>query len=125
MRKPNLLIVDDILINRMLLTDIATSIGCDCTTAKNGEEAIEEFSRNNFDMILMDIEMPVMNGIETTEAIRKTEKPKSQIPIIALTAHNPEDFFSEFSATGFTELITKPYLISKIQNLVTNYCKNL
>lgn len=125
MRKPNLLIVDDILINRMLLTDIATSIGCTCTTAKNGEEAIEEFNRNNFDMILMDIEMPVMNGIETTDAIRKSGNTKSQVPIIALTAHNPEDFFSEFSATGFTELITKPYLISKIQKLVTSYCKNL
>ncbi len=124
MNKPNLLIVDDIQINRMLLSDIATSIGCTYTAVKNGKEAIAEFNNNKFDLILMDIEMPVMNGIETTIAIRKSEGPKSQIPIIALTAHNPEDFFSEFSGTGFNELITKPYLISKIQKVVSNYCKN-
>lgn len=123
MNKPQLLIVDDILVNRMLLSDIATSIGCKCKAVKNGAEALEEVSNNHYDMILMDIEMPVMNGLETTEAIRKMDPSKSQIPIIALTAHNPDDFFTEFSATGFTELITKPYLISKIQRLVNTYCK--
>ena len=69
------------------------------------------------------IMMPVMNGLETTSAIRKIEGHKSQIPVIALTAHDPADFFSEFSACGFNELITKPYLITKIQKLVNDFCK--
>ena len=104
MSKPKVLIVDDILVNRMLLSDIATSIGCECTLAKNGKEAIDLIMENDFNMVIMDIEMPVMNGLETTSAIRKIEGRKSQIPVIALTAHDPADFFSEFSACGFNEL---------------------
>lgn len=117
------LIVDDILINRMLLADIATSIGCECTLAKNGKEAIDLIMANDFNMVLMDIEMPVMNGLETTAAIRKMEGRKSSTPVIALTAHDPADFFSEYSACGFNELITKPYLITKIQKLVDDFCR--
>ncbi|MBR5957610.1 MAG: response regulator [Salinivirgaceae bacterium] len=123
MSKPRVLIVDDILVNRMLLSDIATSIGCECTLAKNGKEAIDLIMGNDFNMVIMDIEMPVMNGLETTSAIRKIEGRKSQIPVIALTAHDPADFFSEFSACGFNELITKPYLITKIQKLVDDFCR--
>ena len=123
MSKPRILIVDDILVNRMLLSDIATSIGCECTLAKNGKEAIDLIMENDFNMVIMDIEMPVMNGLETTSAIRKIEGRKSQIPVIALTAHDPADFFSEFSACGFNELITKPYLITKIQKLVDDFCR--
>lgn len=123
MSKPNLLIVDDIQINRTLLADIATSIGCTYTAAKNGKEALLELEKNDFDLILMDIEMPVMNGIETTDAIRKLGNAKSQTPVVALTAHNPEDFFTEFANTGFNELVTKPYLINKIQKLVETYCR--
>lgn len=123
MSKPKVLIVDDILVNRMLLSDIATSIGCECTLAKNGKEAIDLIMGNDFNMVIMDIEMPVMNGLETTSAIRKIEGRKSQIPVIALTAHDPADFFSEFSACGFNELITKPYLITKIQKLVDDFCR--
>jgi len=123
MSKPKVLIVDDILVNRMLLSDIATSIGCECTLAKNGQEAYNKILEAEFDMVLMDIEMPVMNGLETTAAIRKIDGYKSRLPVIALTAHDPADFFSEFSECGFNELITKPYLITKIQKLVDDYCK--
>ena len=123
MNKPQLLIADDILVNRMLLSDIATSIGCECTLAKNGKEAYDKILETDFDMVLMDIEMPVMNGLETTMAIRKIDGPKSNMPVIALTAHDPADFFTEFSECGFNELITKPYLITKIQKLVDDFCK--
>jgi len=107
----------------MLLSDIATSIGCECALAKNGKEAYDKILETDFDMVLMDIEMPVMNGLETTMAIRKIEGSKSHIPVIALTAHDPADFFTEFSECGFNELITKPYLITKIQKLVDDFCK--
>ncbi len=124
MAKPRLLIVDDIFVNRILLTEIATEIGCDYKTAANGKEAIVELEASEFDMVLMDIEMPIMNGLETTRYIRqKLNSHKSSIPIIALTAHNPNDFFDEFNTAGFNELLTKPYLISKIQKVVENYCK--
>ena len=66
----DILIVDDIFINRMMLADILAGLGCRTIEAKNGEEALRLSQEQSFDMILMDLEMPVMNGIETTIAIR-------------------------------------------------------
>lgn len=124
MTKPVLLIVDDIFINRVLLGEIARGIGCDCKMAGNGKEAIGLLEQEHFDMILMDIEMPVMNGLETTRYIRGLDKKSlAAIPIVGLTAHNPNDFFEEFSIAGFDELLTKPYLISKVQEVVRRFCR--
>jgi len=124
MSKPQLLIVDDIYVNRVLLSEIASEIGCDYKLASNGKEAVKHLETDRFDMVLMDIEMPVMNGLETTKHIRQNMLyPVSKIPIIALTAHNPMDFFEEFSVVGFNELITKPYLIAKIKEVVDRFQK--
>lgn len=125
MTKPQLLIVDDIYVNRVLLSEIASEIGCNYKLASNGKEAVKHLETDVFDMVLMDIEMPVMNGLETTKYIRQEMKyPISKIPIIALTAHNPMDFFDEFSVVGFDELVTKPYLITKIKEIVNKF-KNI
>lgn len=122
MTKPQLLIVDDIYVNRILLSEIVSKIGCNYKLASNGREAVNLLEAEKFDMVLMDIEMPVMNGLETTLHIRKEMSfPISKIPIIALTAHNPMDFFDEFSVAGFDELITKPYLIGKIKDVVEKF----
>lgn len=124
MTATRLLIVDDIFVNRILLSEIASEIGCEFKLASNGKEAIQQLQSLHFDMILMDIEMPVMNGLETTKFIRNEfDKEKSKIPIVALTAHNPNDFFDEFNSAGFDELLTKPYLISKIQKVIQDFCK--
>jgi CheY-like chemotaxis protein len=69
----------------------------------------------------MDIEMPVMNGLETCVYIRKKmNSPKSVTSIVALTAHNPSLFFEDFSDAGFDELLTKPYSLDKIIELINN-----
>lgn len=126
MPKPLVLIVDDIFVNRILLSEITSDIGCDYKVANNGKEAIEKMQVHDFDMILMDIEMPVMNGLETTKYIRtEMEDRFKKIPIVALTAHNPNDFFEEFNSAGFDELLTKPYLMSKIQEMVDRFCKSM
>jgi len=114
-----ILIVDDIFSNRMLLNEIIREFGFDCIEATNGKDAIEILNNNNdISAILMDIEMPVMNGLETTKHIReKLNFPKNKIPIIALTAHNPEIFFQDFKDVGFDQLLTKPYSIEKIKDI--------
>lgn len=122
MNKPLLLIVDDIYVNRVLLAEIASEIGCEYKLASNGKEAIDKLKDHAFDMVLMDIEMPVMNGLETTKFIRtEFDSDKSNIPIIALTAHNPNDFFDEFNSAGFNKLLTKPYLLNKIQSVIEEF----
>ncbi|HER07863.1 MAG TPA: response regulator [Bacteroides sp.] len=119
MENLRILVVDDIYTNRFLLSELIRMTGNEAVLAENGERAIEILKNEQIHLIFMDIEMPVMNGIETTQYIRKEmESPLSTIPIIALTAHNPEIFFEDFSDVGFDELITKPYSIEKIKEKI-------
>ena len=115
MKKYNILVVDDVLINRVLIKELVVDFCNNIYEAKDGIEAIEILKSNKMDIILMDIEMPKMNGLETTKYIRNDmSSPVNNIPIIALTAHNPNDFFEDFSNVGFNDLLTKPYSLQKI-----------
>jgi len=121
-KKLKILIVDDIFANRLLLSEIIKTIGHHSIQAENGKEAIELLENDYFDLILMDIEMPVMNGLETTHYIRtKFPSPKNVTSIVALTAHNPSLFFEDFNDAGFDELLTKPYSIDKIIELINTH----
>ena len=111
-----ILVVDDIYTNRYLLSELIKLTGNEPIIAEYGEQAIEVLKSQEIHMVFMDIEMPVMNGIETTQYIRKEmDSPLNAIPIIALTAHNPDLFFNDYADIGFDELITKPYSIEKIR----------
>lgn len=118
-----ILIVDDIFVNRLLLKEIVKKFCIKCLEAQNGKEAIEILNREDLDVILMDIEMPVMNGLETTKYIReKILSPKKHIPIIALTAHNPATFFDDYKDVGFNQLLTKPYSRDILLNCLKVVC---
>lgn len=111
-----ILVVDDIYTNRYLLSELIKLTGNEAVIAENGEQAIEILENQEIHMVFMDIEMPVMNGVETTRYIRnEMSSPLNAIPIIALTAHNPDLFFDDYANIGFDELITKPYSIEKIR----------
>ena len=122
MAKLRILVVDDIYTNRYLLTELVKITGNEVVQVENGEEAIRVLEKEKIDLIFMDIEMPVMNGIETTIHIRnKMPFPTNALPIIALTAHNPELFFEDFKDVGFDELITKPYSVEKIKEKINSF----
>lgn len=111
-----ILVVDDIYTNRYLLSELIRLTGNEAVMAENGEEAIEILKSQKIHVVFMDIEMPVMNGVETTQYIRnELPSPLNAIPVIALTAHNPEIFFADYSEAGFDELVTKPYSVAKIK----------
>ena len=119
MKSLKVLVVDDIFANRLLLSEIIKDLDCECVEASNGKEAVDELENSDFDIVLLDIEMPIMNGIETVKYIRnKLDAPKNQIPVIALTAHNPSLFFDDYNDVGFTDLLTKPYSIDKITSVI-------
>jgi CheY-like chemotaxis protein len=113
------LIVDDIYTNRLLLAEVLRSLDIEFDQVENGREAIDAFEKVHYDLILMDIEMPVMNGLETTKYIREEmPDPKNRVMIVALTAHNPQLFFDDFEDVGFDKLLTKPYSLDKISALL-------
>jgi CheY-like chemotaxis protein len=120
-KKFNFLIVDDIIMNRLLLKEITEEFANSVKEAENGKKAIEILENNEIDVILMDIEMPVMNGVETARYIRKQlTHPKNKTVVIALTAHNPDDFFDDYNNAGFDELLTKPYSFEKIIGILSS-----
>ncbi|SDW73999.1 ATP-binding protein [Flavobacterium degerlachei] len=110
------LVVEDMTLNQLLLKIILLDFGYDIDVADNGKIAIEKFQNNSYDIILMDLQMPEMNGFEATSYIR--EVLESKIPIIALTADVTTADVAKCKAVGMNDYISKPIdeklLLSKI-----------
>ncbi|HEY1046154.1 MAG TPA: ATP-binding protein [Bacteroidia bacterium] len=102
------LIAEDVEINRFLIQHLLESSGCTVESAGNGKEALEMMSTNQFNCVLMDIQMPVMDGIEALKLIRQNNQ-FDGIPIIALTAHALIGDNSNFLKMGFDWCLTKPF----------------
>ena len=114
------LVAEDIVLNQLLIKIILSDFRFEYEIVGDGKVAIEKLQTNSYDIILMDLHMPVMNGFETTEYIRKTLK--SQIPIIALTADVTTADISKCKEFGMDDYISKPInenlLYSKMVGLV-------
>jgi signal transduction histidine kinase/CheY-like chemotaxis protein len=114
------LVVEDMILNQLLMRTILDEFGFERDIASNGKIAIEKLGEKNYDIILMDLQMPEMNGFEATHYIRNTLK--SNIPIIALTADVTTVDLAKCKAVGMNDYLAKPIderlLHSKIVNLV-------
>ncbi|AVR44045.1 hybrid sensor histidine kinase/response regulator [Christiangramia fulva] len=106
MENKRILVVEDNKINQMITRKILEKNKVICDVADNGSIAVEKVKNNDFDLILMDIHMPGISGIEATIQIRKFD---SEIPIIALTAVTLDESLDEFYLNGFNDIIPKPY----------------
>lgn len=105
-RNANVLVVEDIALNQLLMRTLLDDFGFECDIAANGKIAIEKMQTKAYDIILMDLQMPEMNGFETSEYIRK--ELNSQIPIIALTADVTTADLSRCKLVGMNDYISKP-----------------
>lgn len=117
------LVVEDNEMNQLVATNILKLWGCTYKVASNGKQAIELYEKEDFDIILMDLSMPIMNGFETSEAIRLDFPfPKKDIPILAFTASAMIESKDRVYSSGMNDYISKPVkpveLQKKIYNLV-------
>jgi PAS domain S-box-containing protein len=114
------LVVEDIPLNQLLMKTLLDDFGFERDIAENGKIAVEKMQKNSYDVILMDLQMPEMNGFEATEYIRKTMN--SKIPIIALTADVTTVDLAKCKSVGMNDYIAKPVderlLYSKIVGIV-------
>jgi len=118
MKDKYILIVEDNKINQMITRKILEKNKVICDVADNGSIAIEKVQNNQFDLILMDIHMPGISGIEATIEIRKFNQ---EIPIIALTAVTLDDNLDEFYLNGFNDIIPKPYKTEEFFHKINKY----
>jgi CheY-like chemotaxis protein/HPt (histidine-containing phosphotransfer) domain-containing protein len=123
MSRPPILVVDDNEINRMVAVEHLRHLGCVPDTASNGAEALEAVFQKDYALVLMDCQMPVMDGYSATRAIREKERElgRERLPIIALTAHVLDGERDKVLAAGMDEHMPKPVHPQRLQKLLTQY----
>ena len=119
--KIKVLAVEDIALNQLLIKIMVSDFGFDIDIAENGKIAIDYLEKNEYDIVLMDLLMPIMNGFETTEYIR--EKMKSTIPIIALTADVTTVDLKKCKSFGMNDYISKPIDEKSLYNKIIKHAK--
>ena len=121
MSRLKILVVEDNYVNQLLATRTLQKMGHRTEIACNGVEAIKAVEAMPFDLILMDVNMPVMSGIEATKLIRRMQGDRGQIPIIALTANAMKGDKERFLAAGMSDYVSKPLDRGKLIAAVNNW----
>ena len=115
------LVVEDNTLNAKFADAVLRRLGHQVDFAHNGKVGVEKFLNNDYDLILMDIQMPVMNGLEAASKIREYEEQmgvKNRIPIIAITAFAMEHDRDNCIAAGMDEYMTKPYRPADLEKMI-------
>ena len=118
------LVAEDNPINQKLIRVVLEKMGATVTIADNGQEALEARKKGSYDIIFMDVQMPVMGGEEATQAILAYEKENGvpHVPIIALTANALPGDKEKYMQAGMDDYTTKPLRIEAIETLIATYC---
>lgn len=104
--RKRILVAEDEFLSQKLIEADLKSKGYNCTVVNNGEKAVEAMGSEDFDLVIMDISMPGMDGLEATKKIRVNGK---DIPILALSAFPEDDYREKSIEAGMNEFINKPY----------------
>ena len=121
LKKLSVLLVEDNDINRLYAGSILKTWSCEVETAENGFVAVEKVKNKSFDVILMDIQMPVMDGFEATKSIRSFDHPKNSVPIIALTANASRKDIEKCLTEGMDDCLAKPFTPEDLFKILSRY----
>lgn len=116
----SILLVEDSPMNQRMVTAILKKKGWDVTVAKNGRIALDEIGSHSYDLVLMDVQMPVMDGYEATKEIRKRER-EDYLPIVAMTAHDSDTIKRECLKVGMDDYLLKPIDVERLYTTVEKY----
>lgn len=115
-----ILVAEDMDVNQLLIRRIIESWGLEVEIAVNGREAVDKVLQSDYDLILMDIQMPEMDGVEATCMIRQLPSQKASIPIVALTANFLKGDRERFKAAGMNDFLPKPFNESTLFVVISN-----
>ena len=116
-----ILLVEDNKVNQLVGSKVLENLGYDFTIANNGVEAVSAFRSGRYDAVLMDCQMPEMDGYEATAAIRQLEGSESHLPIIAMTAAAMDGDRERCMAAGMDDFITKPVRLEAVSTVLERW----
>ena len=121
--KEKILLVEDDLVNCEVAVDMLEEIGIDVDVANDGQQAIDLYGINQYSLILMDCEMPIMDGITATKKIRINERESQHntTPIIALTAHSISETKEKCITSGMNDFLSKPFSMSSLHSILDKW----
>jgi PAS domain S-box-containing protein len=114
----DILLAEDNVDNQRLISMYLRKVGATVTVAENGRQAVQKASENNFDLILMDMQMPVMDGVEATRSLRTSG---CRVPIVALTANALREDMNRCESAGCSEFLTKPINRDRFYDVILRY----
>jgi CheY-like chemotaxis protein len=122
-KRGKVLVVEDNLVNQRVAQAMLERLGVAVTLASNGVEALSAIRREDFDLIFMDCQMPEMDGITATQAIRAAETPETRVPIVALTANAHDGDRDVCLAAGMDDYLPKPIRREALAEKLTGWLK--
>jgi len=110
-------------VNQKLAHRILTKAGAEVVLANNGQEAVDAWTQDDFNVILMDVQMPVMDGFAATHEIRQREAENMRVPIVALTAHALPGYREKCLKAGMDDFVTKPLKAKLLRQTVHRWAQ--
>ena len=120
----HVLLVEDEAVNAAVAQGYLLELGCTCVWVDNGSEAIARSATERFDMIMMDLNMPDMDGLATARLIREREGTGPQVPIVALTAHEARSYRDSCLEAGMNDVMGKPYTLGQCARLLRRWVRS-
>jgi len=117
----HVLLVEDNLFNQKVATRLLETLGCRVTLAENGQRAVEAAAIQNFDLVLMDCQMPVMDGLEATRLIRELDGERGQVPVVAMTANVLGEHRQACLEAGMDDFASKPVNKKTLREIVSRW----
>lgn len=114
-----ILVAEDSEFNQLMIEEILKKLEYNYTLVDNGKKVLDELSENKYNLVLMDVEMPVMSGNEALIQIRNSQN--QNIPIIALTAHKEKHLFDDLMQIGYNHVLTKPFNLKDLNNILIEH----
>jgi len=116
-----ILVVDDEKMNQLVIQNMIKLWGAESEIAEDGSDALQKIHKDNYDIILMDLMMPGLNGYQTAEKIRKEENEKiNSIPILALTGSSANASYEKIKESGISDFAAKPFKIEELHAKISN-----
>jgi CheY-like chemotaxis protein len=119
-----ILVVEDHPINQKLVGLLLGRMGCSIAYCENGQEALDLLQREAFDLVLMDVNMPVMDGLTATRLIRALPGAVSQTPIVVITADVMNEASEQARKAGANDFVSKPVKIDQLREIILKFAGN-